>query len=76
MSALLGAASGVSPKGSTILLESEKRKLSDDLPEPEGEKRVKALSLTASLAAFNVAGFTEDERCPVGECRRSSDGLK
>ena len=38
--------------------------------------RVKALSLTASLAAFIVAGFTEDERCPVGEGRRSSDGLK
>ena len=37
---------------------------------------VKALSLTASLAAFIVAGFIEDERCPVGEGRRSSDGLK
>ena len=33
-------ASGVSPKGSTMLLESKKRKLSDDLPEPEGEKWV------------------------------------
>ena len=38
---LLGVASGVSPKGSTILLESKKRKLSDDLPEPEGEKWVR-----------------------------------
>ena len=38
------------------------------------EVGVKALSLTASLAAFIVAGFTEDERCPEG--RRSSDGLK
>ena len=40
VSALLGVASGVSPKGSTMLLESKKRKLSDDLPEPEGEKWV------------------------------------
>ena len=40
------------------------------------EVGVKALSLTASLAAFIVAGFTEDERCPVGEGRRLSDGLK
>ena len=40
------------------------------------EVRVKALSLTASLAAFFVAGFTEDETCPMGEGRRSSDGLK
>ena len=37
---------------------------------------VKALFLTASLAAFIVAEFTEDKRCPVGESRRSSDGLK
>ena len=40
------------------------------------EVGVKALSLTDSLAAFIVAGFIEDERCPVGEGRRSSDGLK
>ena len=40
VSALLGVASGVSPKGSTILLESKKGKLSDDLPELEGEKWV------------------------------------
>ena len=40
------------------------------------EVGVKALSLTASLAAFTVAGLTEDERCPVGEGRRSSAGLK
>ena len=40
VSALLGVASGVSPKGSTMLLESKERKLSDDLPEPEGEKWV------------------------------------
>ena len=37
---------------------------------------VKAFSLTALLAAFIVAGFTADERCSVGEGRRSSDGLK
>ena len=41
VSALLGVASGMSPKGSTILLEGKKRKLSDDLPEPEGEKWVR-----------------------------------
>ena len=40
VSALLGVASGMSPKSSTILLESKKKKLSDDLPEPEGEKWV------------------------------------
>ena len=40
------------------------------------EVGVKALSLIASLAAFIVAGFTEDEKCPVGEGRRSFDGLK
>ena len=40
------------------------------------EVGVKALSLTASLAAFIITGFTEDERCSVGEGRRSSDGLK
>ena len=42
----------------------------------DSEVGVKVFSLTASLAAIFVAGFTEDETCPVGEGRRSSDGLK
>ena len=31
---------------------------------------------SSCLAAFIIAGFTEDERCPMGEGRRLSDGLK
>jgi len=38
--------------------------------------RVKMLSLTASLAAFVIAGLTKDDRCPMGEGRTSSTCLK
>ena len=40
------------------------------------EDGVRALSLTASLAALIIAELIEDERCPVGEGRTLSAGSK
>ena len=53
MSVLLGVASSVSPKGSTILLESKKGKLSDDLPELEREKWVQFVAIVLTQTNKN-----------------------